>query len=100
MPVSNSRNGEIMIKKVKRFFKWVKAKREKRPVRFMIIGFVMIWFVLCLVLTVLLGRYHMDLAARNMESKWSKVFQEATQEMEKEADKPDFYFRENRTFFT
>ena len=66
----------------------------------MIIGFVMIWFVLCLVLTVLLGRYHMDLAARNMESKWSKAFQEATQEMEKEADKPDFYFRDNRTFFT
>ncbi len=89
-----------MIKKVKKIFKWVKAKREKRPVRFMIIGYVMIWLVLSLVLTVLLGRYHMNLAARNMESKWSKAFLEATQEMEKETDKPDFYFRDNRTFFT
>ena len=87
-----------MIKKIKRLYKWFKAKIDKSPVRYMVIGYLLLWLCLCLVLTVCLGRRHMEDAAQEKGTLLGNVFQDIMREFEEEAHKPDFHFEDNKDF--
>ena len=89
-----------MLKKAKDLIDKAESGNRKKPVLFMVVGYGVLWLLLCLILTSVLGKKHMEMKAAEAEKRLSDIFQNTMRDFEEKACQPDFRFADNEDYFT
>ena len=88
-----------MLRKVNDLIDKAESGRRKRPIRFMVIVYGVLWLLLCLVLTSVLGKPYMQRKTAEIEKYWNDTFQRVMRDFEVKASQPDFRFADNKDYF-
>lgn len=91
---------DSMLKKFRRLINRFRLKSRQKPIRFMMVEFGVLWFILCLILTSVLGRQYMEYAARYTEKTLENEFQEVMSDYSKVTSQPDFLYADNKEYLT
>lgn len=73
---------------------------RKNPILRMAVGYSVLWLLLCLLLTSVLGRMYMEKKAAETEKSLNDKFQDTMRDFEVKASRPDFRFADNKDYFT